>query len=153
MYAERKQAKLLEQLDKRHLTDPALAISVLGLSKEMLLNDLKTFGLMFEAMCERDLQVYAYVNDAKLYHYRDGKGREIDAIIEMPDGRWGAFEIKLGADRIEEGAESLKAMDNLIRNDPNGRSPEFMAVICGMSSAAYRREDGIYVMPITSLGP
>ena len=138
---------------KRHLTDPALAISVLGLTKEMLLNDLNTFGFMFEAMCERDLQVYAYVNDANLYHYRDGKGREIDAVIEMPDGRWGAFEIKLGADGIEDGAESLKNMDNLIRNDPNGRPPEFMAVICGMSSAAYRREDGIFVIPITSLRP
>lgn len=138
---------------KRHLTDPALAISALGLTKEMLLDDLETFGFMFEAMCERDLQIYAYVNGGNLYHYRDGKNREIDAVVEMPDGRWGAFEIKLGAGAIEEGAKSLKDMDALIRDDPNGRPPEFLAVICGMSSAAYMREDGVYVVPITSLGP
>lgn len=138
---------------KRHLTDPALAISLLGLSKRMLLNDLNTYGFMFEAMCERDLQIYAYVNGGKLYHYRDGKGREIDAVVEMPDGRWGAFEIKVGADRIDEGADSLKAIDSLIRDDPYGKPPEFLAVICGMSSAAYMREDGVYVLPITSLGP
>ena len=138
---------------KRHLTDPALAISALGLTKEMLLDDLNTFGFMFEAMCERDLQIYAYVNGGNLYHYRDGKNREIDAVVEMPDGRWGAFEIKLGAGAIEEGAKSLKDMDALIRDDPNGRPPEFLAVICGMSSTAYMREDGVYVVPITSLGP
>ena len=138
---------------KRHLTDPALAIAVLGISKKMLLDDLNTFGYMFEAMCERDLQIYAYVNGGELYHYRDGKGREIDAVVEMPDGRWGAFEIKLGTGSIDEAADSLRRMYELISNDSKGRPPEFMAVICGMSSAAYRREDGIYVIPITSLGP
>lgn len=138
---------------KRHLTDPALAISALGLTGEMLLKDLNTFDFMFEAMCERDLQIYAYVNGGNLYHYRDGKGREIDAVVEMPDGRWGAFEIKIGTGKIDEGAESLKDVDNMIRNDPKGRPPEFLAVICGMSSAAYMREDGVYVLPITSLRP
>jgi len=138
---------------KRHLTDPALAISALGLTKDMLLKDLNTFGYIFEAMCERDLQVYSYANGGNLYHYRDGKGREIDAVVEMPDGRWGAFEIKLGTKDIDKGAESLRAIDAMIRNDPKGRPPEFMAVICGMSSAAYMRDDGVYVMPITMLGP
>ena len=141
------------KIPKRHLTDPALASSALGLTKDMLLEDLNTFGLMFEAMCERDLQIYAYANGGSLYHYRDGKGREIDAVVEMPDGRWGAFEIKLGAGAIDEGAESLKAMDSLIRDDPKGKPPEFLAVICGMSSAAYKRDDGVYVVPITMLGP
>ena len=138
---------------KRHLTDPALAISALGLTKDVLLNDLNTYGFMFEAMCERDLQIYAYVNGGKLNHYRDGKGREIDAVVEMPDGRWGAFEIKLGARKIEEGAENLEKIDELIRNDPKGRPPESLAVICGLSSATYMRDDGVYVIPITSLGP
>ncbi|MCQ2084532.1 MAG: DUF4143 domain-containing protein [archaeon] len=138
---------------KRHLTDPALAISALGFTKDMLLDDLNTFGFMFEALCERDLQIYSYANGGELYHYRDGKGREIDAIVQMPDGRWGAFEIKLGAGAIDEGAENLKKIDSFIRDDPNGRPPEFLAVICGMSSAAYRREDGVYVVPITMLGP
>ncbi len=138
---------------KRHLTDPALAISALGLTKDMLLNDLNTFGFMFEAMCERDLQIYAYVNGGNLRHYRDGKRRKIDAVVEMPDGRWGAFEIKLGEDGIDEGAENLKKIDAMIRDDPKGKPPEFLAVVCGMSSAAYRRDDGVYVVPITSLGP
>jgi len=138
---------------KRHLTDPALAISALGLTKDVLLNDLNTYGFMFEAMCERDLQIYAYVNGGKLNHYRGGKGREIDAIVEMPDGRWGAFEIKLGAGKIEEGADNLKKIDEVVRNDPKGRPPEFLAVVCGLSSAAYMREDGVYILPITSLGP
>jgi len=95
----------------------------------------------------------AYVNGGKLNHYRGGKGREIDAIVEMPDGRWGAFEIKLEAGKIEEGADNLKKIDEVVRNDPEGRPPEFLAVVCGLSSAAYMREDGVYVLPITSLGP
>lgn len=138
---------------KRHLADPALAISALGLTKDMLLGDLNTFGFMFEALCERDLQIYAYANGGELYHYRDGKGREIDAVVQMPDGRWGAFEIKLGAGAIDEGADNLKMIDAFIRDDPKGKPPDFLAVICGMSSAAYMREDGVYVMPITMLGP
>ena len=138
---------------KRHLTDPALAISMLGLTKDMLLNDLDTFAFMFEAMCERDLQIYAYANGGDLYHYKDGKKRKIDAVVKMPDGRWGAFEIKLSAWAIDEGAENLKKIDALIRDDPKGKPPEFLAVICGTSSTAYRRDDGVYVIPITSLGP
>ncbi|MBR2254439.1 MAG: ATP-binding protein [Candidatus Methanomethylophilaceae archaeon] len=138
---------------KRHLTDPALAISVSGLSRDMLLDDLNTFGFLFEALCERDLQIYAYANGGRLHHYRDGKGREIDAVVEMPDGRWGAFEIKLGTGDIDNEAESLKNIDALIRDDPDGRPPEFLAVVSGTVSAAYRREDGVYVIPITSLGP
>ncbi len=138
---------------KRHLTDPALAISALGFTKDMLRSDLNTFGFMFEAMCERDLQIYAYANGGDLYHYRDGKKRKIDAVVKMPDGRWGAFEIKLSTWAIDEGAENLKKIDALIRDDPKGKPPEFLAVICGTSSAAYRRDDGVYVIPITSLGP
>lgn len=138
---------------KRHLTDPALAISALGYTKDMLWDDLNTFGFMFEALCERDLQIYAYTNGGNLYHYRDGKGREIDAVIEMPNGRWGAFEIKLGAEAIDKGAENLKKIDALIRDDPKGKPPEFLAVLCGISPVAYRRDDGVYVIPITSLGP
>lgn len=106
---------------KRHLTDPALATSASGLTKDMLLDDLNTYGLMFGAMCERDLGIYAYVNGGKLLHCRDGKGREIDAVVEMPDGRCGAFGIELGASSIDDGAESLKRIDAMIRDDLNGR--------------------------------
>lgn len=136
---------------KRHLTDPALAVASLGLSKKMLEDDLNTFGFMFESLCERDLGVYATANGGRLMHYRDGSGREIDAVVEMPDGRWGAFEVKLGTNMIDSAADNLIKIGNMMADDPNGRAPEFMCVISGMESAAYRREDGVYVVPITSL--
>ena len=137
---------------KRHLTDPALSIAAMGWSKEMLISDLNTLGFMFEAMCERDLQIYSNSLGGKLYHYRDGKGREIDAVVELPDRRWGAFEIKLGSNQIDEAAENLVKIDEMIRNDENGRPPEFLCVICGLEGATYQREDGVHVVPITSLG-
>ena len=86
-------------------------------------------------------------------HYRDGDGNEIDAVVELPDGRWGAFEIKIGAHEIDNGARSLLKIDRKIRNQEYGRPPEFMCVICGMTNAAYVRDDGIYVLPPTSLRP
>ena len=92
---------------KRHLTDQSLGIAALGVGKERLMKDLKTYGFFFEAMCERDLGIYARSFGAGQYHYRDDSGTEVDSIIEMPDGSYAAFEIKLGANRIEEGARSL----------------------------------------------
>lgn len=138
---------------KRHLTDPALAASIMGLTSRSLMNDLHTFGLLFESLCERDLQIYATAIGGKLYHYRDGKGREIDAIIELSDGRWGAFEIKLGSDCVDEASENLLKVSAVISSDPNGREPEFLCVLCGVLPAPYRREDGVYAVPICSLGP
>jgi predicted AAA+ superfamily ATPase len=135
---------------KRHLTDPALAAAAMGLTKEKLLNDLKTFGFLFEAMCERDLQIYAEANGGRLFHYRDGRGGEIDAVVELPDGRWGAFEIKVGSERIDEGAENLLSMADLFASDESA-PPAVLCVICGMAPCAYRRADGVYVVPITSL--
>lgn len=137
---------------KRHLTDPALSIAAMELSKDMLMDDLNLFGFMFEAMCERDLQIYASSMGGHLYQYRDSKGREIDAVVELPDRRWGAFEIKLGANQTDEGAENLIRIREMILNDENGRPPEFLCVLSGLESASYRREDGVYVVPITSLG-
>lgn len=136
---------------KRHLCDPSLSIAALGLTPKMLFKDLRTYGFMFESMCERDLYVYAQSNGGKLYHYRDGKGREIDAVVELPDGRWGAFEIKLGTDSIDEAAENLLKIRSFIESDPNGIPPHILCVISGLSSSAYRREDGVFVVPITSL--
>ncbi len=136
---------------KRHLTDQSLSVAALNASEEMLMNDLNTLGFLFESMCERDLQIYAAVNSGRLYHYRDGRGNEIDAVVEMKDGRWGAFEIKLGTNQIDSAADELLYIDNMIRNDPKGKAPEFLCVITGMGSAAYRREDGVYVIPITML--
>ena len=136
---------------KRHLTDVSLAIASLNLNHEMLRNDLNTFGLLFESLCEHDLQIYVEHNGGHLFHYRDGRGREIDAIVEMSDGRWGAFEIKLGAGQIDSAAENLLKLDRFFREE--GCPPSILCIVCGMTTYAYRRPDGVYVVPITSLAP
>ena len=133
---------------KRHLTDPAIAVSALGLTSRMLDDDEETFGFLFEGMCERDLQIYAEANGGNLFHYNDGR-REIDAIVEMPDRRWGAFEIKVGTSRIDSAAENL--IKTTERMEKFHSSPSFLCVLCGTESAAYRREDGVYVVPVTRL--
>ena len=117
----------------------------------MLLGDLETLGFLFEALCERDLRIYADSFGATLYHYQDYQNKEIDAVIELPDGEWCAFEIKLGANQIDVAAENLLSIKKDIEKDENGKAPKVMCVICGMSSAAYQREDGVYVVPITAL--
>lgn len=138
---------------KRHLTDPALAAVAMGMSSEMLINDLQTYGFLFEAMCERDLDVYAQANRGRMFHYRDHDGREIDAVVEMPNGRWGAFEIRLGTNQIDDAAENLLKVDRYFEKKGARRRPTVLAVICGMTASAYRRPDGVYVIPITSLRP
>ncbi|MDR0523585.1 MAG: ATP-binding protein [Candidatus Methanoplasma sp.] len=136
---------------KRHLADPSIAAAAMGLTGERLIGDLNTFGFLFESMCERDLDVYASAHGGKLYHYRDGRGNELDAVIEMPDGRWGAFEIKLGENRVGEAARNLERVCGMLA-DEGARPPEFRCVVCGTAAAAYvRPEDGAYVVPITSL--
>lgn len=138
---------------KRHLADPSLTAAAMGMNAESYINNLNSFGFLFEALCVHDLKVYAAMYGGKVMHYRDGDGNEIDAVVEMPDGRWGAFEVKTGAHEIDVGAESLLKIDRKIRNQENGRSPEFLCVICGMTNAVYLREDGVYVIPPTVLGP
>ena len=136
---------------KRHLTDPSLAVAALRISKERLVNDLRTFGLLFESLCERDLQIYSRTIGGELFHYRDSHGREIDAVIEMPDGKWGAFEIELGANQIDDAA--VKLIDIKKKMDDGGNGPSTLCVICGLADHAYRRDDSVYVVPITSLRP
>jgi uncharacterized protein len=136
---------------KRHMVDPSLAVAALDMTVESVLSDLRTFGFLFEALCERDLQVYAQAIGGKLYHYRDGKGREIDAVVELSDGRWGAFEIKLGTDQIDKAAASLLKIRKMADEDPTARIPSLLCVICGLAPCAYKRDDGVYVVPITSL--
>lgn len=138
---------------KRHLTDPSLAVAAMGLDSGSLKHDLKTFGFLFEALCERDLRIYAQTFGGKLYHYRDHSGREIDAVVEVPGKGWGAFEIKLGSDQIDEAARNLLAIDGFIRKDGKAEPPLFLCVICGIEAFAYRRPDGVYVVPICMLGP
>lgn len=136
---------------KRRFTDPSLAVATLGATPKMMMGDLNTYGLMFESMCIRDLEIYAESFGGRVYHYRDGEGREIDAVIELPDGRWGAFEIKLGADRIDKAAEKLLKIDEMASEGRDSKRPSVLCVICGLSSAAYRRDDGVFVIPITAL--
>ncbi|MBQ3544368.1 MAG: ATP-binding protein [Lachnospiraceae bacterium] len=141
----------VKQAEKRHFSDPSLACALLKATPDMLLGDLETLGFLFEALCERDLRIYADSFGATLYHYQDYQNKEIDAVIELPDGEWCAFEIKLGANQIDVAAENLLSIKKDIEKDENGKAPKVLCVICGMSSAAYQREDGVYVVPITAL--
>ena len=141
----------LKQGEKRHFCDPALACALLKATPERLFHDLNTFGFMFEAMCERDLKIYAESFHAKMYHYQDYKNREIDAVIELDDGNWCAFEIKLGANQIDKAASELVTIRDSIAAEKGSIPPSVLCVICGMSNAAYRRPDGVYVVPITAL--
>ncbi|XDS45582.1 DUF4143 domain-containing protein [Bifidobacterium aquikefiricola] len=139
------------KMPKRHLADPSLAAAALGATQETLKGDLNTFGFLFEAMCERDLRIYAQCADGELYHYRDGRGREIDAVITLPDGRWAAMEIKLGAHQIDEAASKLLALQADMKRDPKAIPPSLLCVVCGMTAYAYTRPDGVCVVPITAL--
>jgi hypothetical protein len=141
----------IKQLEKRHFCDPSLACALLGATEKSLLADLETLGFLFEALCERDLRIYADSNDAKLYHYQDYNDNEIDAVVEMPDGSWGAFEIKLGANQLDAAAEKLLKIKSGIEKDPKGKPPKILCIVCGLSNAAYVRPDGVIVVPITAL--
>lgn len=140
----------IKQAEKRHLSDPSLAAALLNATPEMLLNDLNTLGFLFEALCERDLKIYAESFDAELYHYQDYNNNEMDAVIAMPDGKWCGFEIKLGANQIDMAAENLIKIKNEIKAS-GGTVPDSLCVICGLSNAAYQRPDGVFVVPITAL--
>lgn len=140
----------VKQAEKRHLSDPSLACALLKATPEKLLGDLETLGFLFEALCERDLKIYGEAFDASLYHYQDYRNREIDAVLELRDGEWCAFEIKLGANQIDEAAKNLLKIDREIALE-GGKRPKILCVICGLSNAAYRRKDGVFVVPITSL--
>lgn len=137
---------------KRNFTDPSLAVASLLASESDLRKDARTFGLVFEAMALRDLKVYAESLGGRVYYYRDKAGRECDAVVHLSDGRWGAIEIKLGNDEIsvEEGAKSLmrfkENIDTEIMNEPT-----FLMVLTATTNYAYRREDGMFVVPIGCL--
>ena len=143
----------VKQSKKRHFADPSMACSLLNIREESkLINDLNTFSFLFEAMVERDLKIYANSFNAKCYHYQDYQNREIDSVIELEDGEWCAFEIKLGANKIEEGAKNLLKIKEELEKE-KGKLPSVLCVICGMSNATYQRPDGVYVVPITALKP
>ena len=140
----------VKQAEKRHFCDPALACALLKATPDRLIGDLETFGFLFEALCERDLKIYAESFGANLFHYQDYDGKEIDAIIELEDGKWCAFEIKLGANQIDKAAKNLLSIQKCIL-ESGGIAPSVLCVISGLSNAAYQRPDGVFVIPITAL--
>ncbi|WP_291530352.1 ATP-binding protein [Bacteroides sp. UBA939] len=137
--------------DTRYFVDPSIATAALGLGPEDLVGDLNTFGLLFETMAVRDLRVYADALDGQVYHYRDKNGLECDAVVHLRNGNFGLIEIKLGGDSlIEAGAHTLKRLADKI-DTARMKSPSFLMVLTGRGQYAYRREDGVYVVPISCL--
>ncbi len=137
--------------DTRYYIDPSIAAAALGVGPNDLINDLETFSLMFETMCVRDLRVYADALGGKVYHYRDKTGLECDAVVHLRNGSYGLIEIKLGGeDATEYGVTTLKALKNKIDTDKM-KVPSFLMVLTAVGDYAYRREDGVYVVPIGCL--
>ena len=140
----------IKQAEKRHFCDPSIACALLNASPDKLLNDLETLGLLFEALVERDLRIYSNYNEGELRHFRNNQsGLEVDSIVINEDGEYGAFEIKLGANQIEEAKANLLKFYNKV-----DKKPKFMCIICGLWNNVVRdSETGIYILPITSLRP
>lgn len=137
--------------DTRYFVDPSIASAALGIGPKDLMNDLETFGLLFETLCIRDLRVFADSLDGNVYHYRDKNGLEADAVIHLIDGRYGLIEIKLGGEKlINEGAENLKKLASKI-DTTKMKSPSFLMVLTAIGDFAYRRIDGVMVVPIRCL--
>ncbi len=150
--------KRLAVKPKRYLADPSLAVALLGMNERSLLDDWQTFGLVYENLCMRDLMVYAQAlsesSATPVRYYRDDSGLEADAVVELADGRWAAFEFKLGIAKADQGVASLKRMRAKLLANPQARTrePSFMAVVTGTGEYAYRAEEGIYVVPLRALG-
>ena len=140
---------MLRKMPKRHFADPSMAVGVLGLSIDNLLNDLNYLGLLFESLAVRDLRIYTEKNGGKLYHYRDSQGLEIDAVVEYANGEWGAFEVKLGIGAVDVAAANLLKFASKIDTEKIGK-PSTLTVITG-NGFAYKRSDGINIVPLSTL--
>ena len=141
----------IRSADTRYFVDPSIAVAALGLGPDDLINDLETFGLLFETMCVRDLRVYADAVDGSVYHYRDKNGLECDAVLHLRNGSYGLVEIKLGgAQAIEKGAATLTTLASKI-DTTKMKAPAFMMVLTAVGDYAYRRKDGVYVVPVGCL--
>lgn len=139
--------------DTRYFVDPSIGIAALELGPDDLMNDLNTFGLLFETLCMRDLRVYADALDGRIYHFRDSSGLECDAVLHLRAGVYGLIEIKLGGDKlIGEGAANLLKLQSKIDTNKM-KSPAFLMVLTAVGDYAYMRQDGVYVVPIGSLKP
>lgn len=146
---------VLRRSPKRHLVDPSLATAALRAGPDQLARDLRTLGLLFESLAIRDLRVYAEAHDMSVWHYHDDKHRELDAVIEHPDGRWMAVEVKLGGvpSSLDEAAESLLTVARqAVRNSRRG-PPAAHVLLTALGRQAYRRPDGVDVVPLSQLGP
>jgi predicted AAA+ superfamily ATPase len=142
---------LLRAAPVRHLTDPSLAVAALGAGPQRLLRDVETLGLLFESLVIRDLRVYAAAQDAQVLAYRDSTDLEVDAIVERRDATWAAFEVKLGPGQVDDAARTLLRLAERVDVERHGR-PATLGVITGWGYA-YRRPDGVAVVPIGTLGP
>lgn len=141
----------IRTLDTRYFVDPSIAAAALGIGPEDLLNDLNTFGFIFETLGVRDLRVFADALNGTVYHYRDKDGLECDAVVHLRNGAYGLIEIKLGGDRlIEEGAKSLLTLSGKL-DTVKMKQPSFLMVLTGTGDYAYRRTDGVFVVPIGCL--
>jgi hypothetical protein len=138
----------LRKAEKRQFVDPSLAVAALGATPPRLLDDLETLGFLFEALVVRDLRVYADLVDAQVFHFRDSYGLEVDAIVETRDGRWGAFEVKLGVGQVDAAAANLLKLAATV----DAESPAVLGVITS-TGLGYVRSDGVRVVPIGALGP
>ena len=137
--------------ETRYFSDPSIGVAALGIGPNDLINDLSTMGLFFESMCVRDLRVYADALEGTIYHYRDSKGLECDAVLHLRNGCYGLIEIKLGGEKnIEEGAKNLKLLASKI-DTTKMKAPSFLMILTGTTKYAIRREDGVYVIPIGCL--
>lgn len=143
----------IRSTDTRYFNDPSIAAAALGIGKGDLMGDLNTFGLLFENLCIRDLRIYGDALDGKIYHYRDKNDLECDAVLHLRNGQYGLIEIKLGGDRlIEEGAATLLQLASKL-DTSKMKSPSFLMVLCAKAPFAYRRKDGVLVVPIGCLKP
>lgn len=141
----------IRTLDTRYFVDPSIAAAALGIGPEDLLNDLNTFGFIFETLGVRDLRVFADALNGTVYHYRDKDGLECDAVVHLRNGAYGLIEIKLGGDRlIEEGAKSLLTLSGKL-DTVKMKQPSFLMVLTGTGDYAYRRTDSVFVVPIGCL--
>lgn len=134
---------------KRHFVDPSIATAALGVDHKHLIGDFKTFGYLFESLCIRDLRVYIEALGGKVYHYRDKSGLECDAVVVLRDGSWGAIEIKLGSNEFEKAAENLRKFSEII-DTKKMKKPSFLMILTG-TKFGYKRDDGVYIVPLGCL--
>lgn len=134
---------------KRHFVDPSIATAIMRINPAAVLQDFEYFGFLFEALCARDLRIYAQQNDGDVFHYRDKSGLEADMIVQLRDGRWGAVEVKLGNRQIEEAAANLLKLKEKVDTEKM-REPSFLLVLTG-GQFAYRRKDAVWIVPIGCL--